>query len=276
MSTVQSRVTLRMRLSCSMLWLASIPTTRCRFRRRRSPFLRAALQPRAPMRVVWSPDLGISPLHPEVRATCERALAKFPTIAVETRCPDFSQAEQTFQVLRNMQRVGGTMELLDRYRDKLSPEIIHYSTRGLSHTAREIALAELARGELYRRMAALFETCDLLITPTVMVPALRLSTASCDGSGRREVAGFLCVAAAYVGDYGDLVPGNFDPVRIYRRTGFPSACSSWGSRVERLRCSRMRRSSRQSFRMLACFLLILAQAHCPDASIIAAGTRRAT
>jgi amidase len=133
-------------------------------------FLRAALQPVAPMRVVWSPDLGISPLHPEVRAVCESALAKFPTIAVETRCPDFSQAEQTFQVLRNMQRVGGTIELLDRYRDKLSPEIIHYSTRGLSHTAREIALAELARAELYRRMAALFETCDLLITPTVMVP----------------------------------------------------------------------------------------------------------
>jgi amidase len=133
-------------------------------------FLRAALQPRAPLRVVWSPDLGISPVHPEVRATCERALAKFSMIAVETGCPDFSQAEQTFQVLRNMQRVGGTMELLDRYRDKLSPEIIHYSTRGLNHTAREIAVAELARGELYRRMAALFETCDLLITPTVMVP----------------------------------------------------------------------------------------------------------
>jgi amidase len=133
-------------------------------------FLCAALQPAAPTRVVWSPDLGISPLHPEVRATCERALSRFPKIAVETACPDFGQAEQTFQVMRNMQRVGGTMDLLDRHSEKLSPEIIHYSTRGLSHTAREIALAELARGELYRRMGALFETCDLLITPTVMVP----------------------------------------------------------------------------------------------------------
>jgi amidase len=134
------------------------------------PFLQSALQPKAPTRVVWSPDLGISPLHPEVRAVCERALAKFPTIVVETKCPDFSQAEQTFQVLRNMQRVGGTMELLNRYRDKLSPEIVHYSTRGLSHTARDIALADVARSELYGRMAALFDTCDLLITPTVMVP----------------------------------------------------------------------------------------------------------
>jgi amidase len=137
-------------------------------------FLRAALEPTAPTRVVWSPDLGISPLHPEVRATCERALARIPAIAVDQGCPDFGEAEHAFQVLRNMQRVGGTMDLLEHYRDKLSPEIIHYGTRGLSHTAREIALAELARGELYRRMAVMFETCDLLITPTVMVPPFDL------------------------------------------------------------------------------------------------------
>ena len=140
------------------------------------PFQRAALEPVVPKRVAWSPDLGISPLHPEVRAVCERALATFTElgVAVEERCPDFSQAEQSFQVLRNMQQVGGTMELLDRHRDKLSPEIVHYSTRGLSHTAREIALAELARSTLYRSMAELFRSYDLLVTPTVMVPPFDL------------------------------------------------------------------------------------------------------
>jgi amidase len=137
-----------------------------------APFVHAALEPVAPKRIAWSPDLGIAPLHPEVRAVCQRALPTFAGlgIAIEERCPDFSQAEQSFQVLRNMQRVGGTMELLDRYRDKLSPEILHYSTRGLSHTAREIAHAELARSTLYQSMAELFRSCDLLVTPTVMVP----------------------------------------------------------------------------------------------------------
>jgi amidase len=136
------------------------------------PFLRAALEPVAPKRIAWSPDLGISPLDSEVRAVCERALTNLTGlgIAVEYRCPDFSQAEQTFQVLRNMQRVGGTLDLLDRHRSQLSPEIVHYGTRGLSHTAREIALAELARTKLYQEMEAFFQSCDLLITPTVMVP----------------------------------------------------------------------------------------------------------
>jgi amidase len=138
----------------------------------RVPFLRAVFEPLVPKRIAWSPDLGIAPLHPEVRAICTQAVAKFANLGavIEERCPDFSDAEQTFQVLRNMQRVGGTMELLDCYRDKLSFEIIHYSTRGLAHTAQEIALAELARSALYARMAALFESFDLLVAPTVMVP----------------------------------------------------------------------------------------------------------
>ncbi len=136
------------------------------------PFLRAALEPVAPGRIAWSSDLGISPLHPEVRAICTQAVAKFAGLGavVEEHCPDFSDAEQTFQVLRNMHRAGGTMDLLDRHRDKLSPEIVHYSSRGLAHTALEIARAELARSALYLRMAELFTQYDLLVTPTVMVP----------------------------------------------------------------------------------------------------------
>jgi amidase len=138
------------------------------------PFLHAALEAVAPRHIAWSPDLGISPLHPEVRAVCERALRAFAGlgVAIEERCPDFSDAEQTFQVLRNMQRVGGMLDVLERHRDQLSPEIVYYSERGLAHTAREIAVAERARNELYHHMVELFRTCDLLVTPTVMVPPL--------------------------------------------------------------------------------------------------------
>ena len=111
------------------------------------PFLRAVDEPVVPRRIAWSADLGISPLHPEVRAVCERAVARIGGMGVEVdeTCPDMSEAEQTFKVIRNMQRVGGTMELLEKYRDKLSPEIIHYATAGLSLTARDIAQADLAR-----------------------------------------------------------------------------------------------------------------------------------
>jgi amidase len=136
------------------------------------PFVRAIDEPEMPRRIAWSPDLGIAPLHPEVRAICERAVAHIAGIGVvvEEISPNMAEAEQTFQVFRNMQRVGGTMELLEKHRDKLSPEIIHYATAGLTLTARDIAHADLARAALYRRMVELFKTFDLLVTPTVIVP----------------------------------------------------------------------------------------------------------
>jgi amidase len=34
------------------------------------PFVRAIDEPEMPRRIAWSPDLGIAPLHPEVRAIC--------------------------------------------------------------------------------------------------------------------------------------------------------------------------------------------------------------
>src|SRR6185437_4586007 len=109
-------------------------------------------EPAMPRHVAWTPDLGIAPLHPEVRTICERAIKHIASIDVKVDeiNPQMGEAEQCFQVFRNMQRVGGTMELLEKHRDKLSPEIIHYATAGLSLTARDIAQADLARAALYR------------------------------------------------------------------------------------------------------------------------------
>jgi len=136
------------------------------------PFTRAIDEPVMPRRVAWSPDLGIAPLHPEVRAICERAVKDMASIGVtvDEINPNMGEAEQCFQVFRNMQRVGGTMELLEKYRDKLSPEIIHYATAGLSLSARDIAHADLARAAIYRQIVDLFRSFDLLVTPTVIVP----------------------------------------------------------------------------------------------------------
>src|SRR5262249_41430443 len=91
-------------------------------------------------------------------------------VTVDEINPNMGDAEQCFQVFRNMQRVGGTMELLEKHRDKLSPEIIHYATAGLSLSARDIAHADLARAAIYRQMVDLFRSFDLLVTPTVIVP----------------------------------------------------------------------------------------------------------
>jgi amidase len=94
----------------------------------------------------------------------ERAGAK-----VEDACPDLGAANQAFFVLRNLQRAGRA-DLLRKHRDKLSPEIIHYTEKGLLHSGEEIAAAENARGAIYHRMIAFFESYDILATPTAIAP----------------------------------------------------------------------------------------------------------
>lgn len=124
------------------------------------------------LRVAWSPDLGVAPLDPEIRRVCTDAVRAFERAGakVEEACPDLGAANQAFYVLRNLQRVGGAGDLLQKHRDKLSPEIIHYTEKGLVQSAAAIAAADLARGAIYHRMVEFFKRYDILATPTVIAP----------------------------------------------------------------------------------------------------------
>jgi amidase len=135
-------------------------------------FLSAVNEPILPRRIAWSPDLGIAPVDPEVRAICTRAVATFERlgVVVEEARPNLSEADATFQTLRAVQRAGGTADLLRDHRKALSPEVVFYAEKALGLTTREIVAAELQRGALYQRMAAFFTRYDLLVTPAVMTP----------------------------------------------------------------------------------------------------------
>jgi amidase len=126
---------------------------------------------RRALRVAWSPDLGVAPLDPELRRICTEAVRTFERVgaSVDEACPDLGDANRAFYVLRNMQRAAGA-ELLRRHRDQLSPEIVHYTEKGLAQSADEIAAAENTRGAIYHRMVAFFQAYDILATPTVVAP----------------------------------------------------------------------------------------------------------
>jgi amidase len=125
-----------------------------------------------PLRIAWSPDLGVAPLDTEVKEICTKAVRAFERAGavVSEACPDIRDVNAAFYVLRNMQRVGGAGDLLQAHRDKLSPEIIHYTEKGLSQSAKEIGAAENTRGAVFHRMVAFFKNFDILATPTVIAP----------------------------------------------------------------------------------------------------------
>jgi amidase len=91
-------------------------------------------------------------------------------VAVDDACPDFSGAPDMFHALRAEAFVSTLGPLLEPHRDRLKPEIVWNIERGLAQTQGALSTAKRGRAALAARVAAFFETYDLLACPTTVVP----------------------------------------------------------------------------------------------------------
>ncbi len=133
----------------------------------------AAGQAQRPRRIAFSVDLGIAPVvDREVAAVCRAAAEKLAAdgVTVEEAHPDLSDAGANFLTLRGAVYVARMAALLKEHRALLKPEVIENTEFGLSLTVPQVVAAEIAQGELARRMARFFETYDALIAPAVLCP----------------------------------------------------------------------------------------------------------
>ena len=149
----------------------------------KTPFMSAIWNPRLPKRVAYSPDLGgIVPVAKEVARVCAAAAARFSDLGatVEEACPDLSDANEIFQVLRANQFVGDLAPIIQENREATRKEVVWNMDQGLKLTAGELARAERARGALYARAAQFFETYDLLLCPTTIVPPFDVDRSQID------------------------------------------------------------------------------------------------
>ena len=136
-------------------------------------FMNAASNPRKPSRVAFSLDLGVAPVvDPEVARVCTAAVKKLERdgCRVDEVCPDLTDAERTFQVLRGAAFVANMGPLLDKHRDALKPDVIANAEFGFALTVADIVQAEIAYGDIVRRMAGFFEQYDALICPVALGP----------------------------------------------------------------------------------------------------------
>jgi amidase len=113
-----------------------------------------------------------------VREICAAAARRIEAlgVAVGEQAPDFAGARETFDTLRAFRFATTRADLLARHRDRLKPEVIWNIEAGLKLNADEIGRATRERAALYQRVAAFFETHDLLVTPCVIVPPFDVDT----------------------------------------------------------------------------------------------------
>ena len=134
-------------------------------------FLSAARSGHKPKRIAYSPDLGITPVDPEVAAVTRKAAMRFADagIIVEEAHPDLREAHECFHVLRAFDFAMTKAGLLRTKRDLLKPEIIWNIEEGLKLTVEQIARAEAQRVEMTARTVEFFTKYDLLLAPATIV-----------------------------------------------------------------------------------------------------------
>jgi amidase len=134
-------------------------------------FLSAARSRNVPKRVAWSPDLGITPVDPEVAAVAAKAAMRFAEAGaiVEEAHPDLREAHECFHVLRAFDFAISKAELLRTRRDQLKPEVIWNIEEGLKLTVDQVIRAEAQRVAMTERTLEFFKTYDLLLTPATIV-----------------------------------------------------------------------------------------------------------
>src|SRR6478609_2406308 len=136
-----------------------------------SSFLSAARSGAKPKRVAYSPDLGITPVDPEVAAVTRKAAERLTEagVIVEEAHPDLREAHECFHVLRAFDFAMTKAVLLRTKRDLLKPEVIWNIEEGLKLTVEQIARAEAQRVEMTARTVDFFKTYDLLLAPATIV-----------------------------------------------------------------------------------------------------------
>ena len=127
----------------------------------------------AGLRLAWSPDLGYAGVDPEVVRVTERAARVFEELGAVVEAPNLV-IDDPFQAFWDVFATASYTSyghLLEERR----ADFTYYGLRAFEHGA-EVTGADLSRAllrvdQLRRQMETFFDDYDLLLTPTMAVPA---------------------------------------------------------------------------------------------------------
>jgi aspartyl-tRNA(Asn)/glutamyl-tRNA(Gln) amidotransferase subunit A len=125
------------------------------------------------LRVAWSPDLGFASVQPQVAALAQRAASAFAELGakVEAAQPALGDPTDTFITLYVLGAGGGLADSLAEWESRMDPGLVTVVKMAASFKGLDVIRAQIARHQLWDRMRRFFDAYDLLLTPTLAVPA---------------------------------------------------------------------------------------------------------
>jgi amidase len=130
------------------------------------------------VRVAWFKDLGGVPFDPRVRAVVDGHRRTFESLGciVEQAEPDFAPAEISFRTLRAWNSASTYGERLHQHPDAFKDTLKREIEEGLRLTGADVARAETAHSQLWRRFQAFLEKYEFFVLPTSQLPPFNVNT----------------------------------------------------------------------------------------------------
>jgi amidase len=154
----------------------------------------AAAEAEAPKRIAFTARFGgaIS-MDRETEEICAREVRRFEALGavVEEAHPEIGELNEAFLVLRSQHFVVDREKMLKEHRDKIKPDIIWQTERGLQETASRLAWAEHERRRFFISMRDLFKRYDVLITPGAATPAFDVMLRAPESIGGKKLDNYM-------------------------------------------------------------------------------------
>ena len=112
-------------------------------------------------------DLGAAPMSKSYRSIFAERVETFSHYFVSANhgTPDFTDADNCFEVLRGVNFVAAHGERVRQHRDRLSPNVVDNVDRGLAYNLEDVAVAHLQQSRIARNWLDLFNEVDVVICP---------------------------------------------------------------------------------------------------------------
>lgn len=125
------------------------------------------------VRIAWSATVGGLPVDAEVRRVLAATRARLIDLGciIEDVELELADGDRAWEIIEFQDFAAACSEDVAMFGDRLRPDLVENVRIGAALTVEQIAWAETARTEIFRRTAALLRRYDLIATPAAPVVA---------------------------------------------------------------------------------------------------------
>lgn len=155
------------------------------------------------LKVAYSPNLGYAEVDVEVARNTEIAVEQFRRAGAEVTRIDLGWTEMSYDAwVTHWEGLFATIagQHIPQWQYKMDPFVRGLIHRGLAHSAVRVKQTEMVRSTMWRKLSAVFGEYDVLICPTLAVPAIAAEHRNDDPDFRingKPVDAYLAWALTY-------------------------------------------------------------------------------